>query len=80
MRKFLSRDKADRCFQKEDNFRVPNGSVYCLLDRCRELHNAALEERREAYRMASKSISGYYDQQNDLPEIKEKCAYQFLYL
>ena len=39
------------------------------LTRCRELYNAALEERKEAYRMASKSIT-YYDQQNDLPAIK----------
>jgi putative transposase len=40
------------------------------LDHCRELYNAGLEERREAYRMAGKSIS-YYDQKRDLPEIKE---------
>src|SRR6266511_2964394 len=36
---------------------------------CCELYNAALEERREAYRLAHKSIS-YQDQQNQLPEIK----------
>jgi len=40
------------------------------LDRCRELYNAALQERRDAYRMAGKSIT-YYDQANQLPEIKE---------
>lgn len=40
------------------------------VDRCRELYNAALQERRDAYRMAGKSIS-YYDQANQLPEIKE---------
>lgn len=40
------------------------------LDRCRELYNAALCERKEAYRMADKSI-GYYEQKRDLPEIKE---------
>src|SRR5690348_17120968 len=40
-----------------------------ILDRCRELYNAALSERRDAYKYAGKSIS-YYDQQNDLPEIK----------
>jgi putative transposase len=39
------------------------------LDRCRELYNAALAERKEAYRMAGKSIS-YYEQKRDLPEIK----------
>lgn len=40
------------------------------LDRCRELYNAALQERRDAYRIAGKSIS-YYDQANQLPEIKQ---------
>ncbi len=39
------------------------------LDRTRELYNAALQERRDAYRMAGKSIS-YYEQKRDLPEIK----------
>lgn len=34
-----------------------------------ELYNAALQERRDAYRMAGKSIT-YYDQQNQLPAIK----------
>ncbi len=40
------------------------------LERCRELYNAALQERRDAYRMAGKSIT-YYDQANQLPDIKE---------
>jgi putative transposase len=40
------------------------------LDRARELYNAALQERRDAYRMAGKSIN-YYDQANQLPEIKD---------
>jgi len=40
------------------------------LDRCRELYNAALEERREAYRMCGVSVS-YYDQKRQLPAIKE---------
>lgn len=40
------------------------------LDRARELYNAALQERRDAYRMAGKSLN-YYDQANQLPEIKE---------
>ena len=39
------------------------------LDRARELYNAALQERRDAYRRAGKSIT-YYDQANQLPEIK----------
>src|SRR5829696_9151399 len=40
------------------------------LDRCRELYNAALQERRDAYRMAGKSLN-YYDQANQLPAVKE---------
>jgi putative transposase len=39
------------------------------LDRCRELYNAALQERRDAYRMGGKSLN-YYEQANQLPEIK----------
>src|ERR1051326_2775485 len=42
-----------------------------VLDRCRELYNAALDERKSAYRIAGKSIS-YYDQKRDLVEIKEE--------
>lgn len=44
--------------------------LYWTLDRCRELYNAALSERRDAYKYAGISVS-YYDQQNDLPEIKK---------
>jgi putative transposase len=40
------------------------------VDRCRELYNAALQERRDAYRMAGKTIT-YYDQANQLPDIKQ---------
>jgi len=40
------------------------------LNRCRELYNAALEERREAYRMCGVSV-GYNDQRRQLPAIKE---------
>ncbi len=43
--------------------------LFWTLTRCRELYNAALSERKDAYKYAGKSIS-YYDQQNDLPEIK----------
>lgn len=37
---------------------------------CRNLYNAALQERRNAWRLRKKSISKF-DQQNYLPEIKE---------
>jgi putative transposase len=43
--------------------------LFWTLARCRELYNAGLAERKEAYRMAGKSIS-YYEQKRDLPEIK----------
>lgn len=40
------------------------------LSLCRELYNAALQERRDAYRMQSVSLN-YYDQANQLSGIKE---------
>ena len=40
------------------------------VDRCRELYNAALQERRDAYRMVGKYIN-YYDQANQLRDIKD---------
>ena len=43
--------------------------LFWTLTRCRELYNAALSERRDAYRLAGKSIS-YYEQKRDLPAIK----------
>ncbi len=43
--------------------------LFWTLTRCRELYNAALSERRDAYKYAGKSIS-YYQQKRDLPEIK----------
>jgi IS605 OrfB family transposase len=44
--------------------------LFWTLSRCRELYNAALVERKEAYRMAGKSIS-YYEQKRDLSLIKD---------
>jgi putative transposase len=44
--------------------------VVWTLDRCRELYNAALQERRDAYRMVGKTLN-YYDQANQLPAVKE---------
>ena len=46
------------------------GKLAWVLRRCNELYNAALEERREAYRMNGESVS-YYMQANQLPAIKE---------
>ncbi|HEY4034784.1 MAG TPA: transposase [Ktedonobacteraceae bacterium] len=45
------------------------GTLQFTLDRNRELYNAALEERKEAYRMSRISIS-YNDQSAQLPAIK----------
>jgi putative transposase len=50
--------------------------LFWMLTRCRELYNAALSERRDAYKYAGKSIS-YYDQQNDLPEIKAEIREEY---
>ncbi len=50
--------------------------LYFVLNRCRELYNAALSERRDAYKYTGKSIT-YYDQQNDLPEIKHETREEY---
>ncbi|GHO76938.1 transposase [Ktedonobacter sp. SOSP1-85] len=59
---------------------APNKTVenklHWVLARCRELYNAGLSERKDAYRMAGKSIT-YYDQQNVLPEIKAKIREEY---
>src|SRR5690348_17183777 len=34
-----------------------------ILDRCRELYNAGLQERRDAYEMAVKRHPNYYDEE-----------------
>ncbi len=43
--------------------------LFWTLTRCRELYNAALQERKEAYKYAGKNIT-YRMQANDLPELK----------
>jgi IS605 OrfB family transposase len=45
-------------------------TLQTVLDRCRELYNAAVQERRDAYRMSKASIT-YTQQAAQLPEIKE---------
>ena len=46
--------------------------AHCLnwIERCRTLYNLALEQRTMIYKQSKKSFS-YYDQQNQLPELKE---------
>lgn len=46
------------------------GKMEWMLRRCKELYNAALEERREAYRLNGVSVS-YNMQANQLPALKE---------
>lgn len=79
--------------QKSYKFRIYPGQttekkVQWVLDRCRELYNACLTERRDAYnfhvsqhpnyydeptrkQLTRELTVGYYEQQNDLPEIKQ---------
>src|SRR5260370_34041756 len=45
------------------------GTLEWTLRRCKELYNAALEERREAYRMNGVSVS-YGTQADQLPALK----------
>ena len=56
--------------------RETTSKLYWTLNRCRELYNAALSERRDAYRYAGISIK-YYDQQNDLPEIRHEIREEY---
>lgn len=51
-------------------------TLFWTLTRCRELYNAALSERKDAYRMAGKSVS-YYEQKRDLPEIKAELREEY---
>ena len=50
--------------------RAQEQKMLWTLTRCRELYNAALSERKDAYKYAGKSIS-YYEQKRDLPAIKQ---------
>jgi IS605 OrfB family transposase len=54
--------------------------LFWIVARCRELYNAALSERKDAYASAGKSLS-YYEQKRDLPEIKAaiRQEYQDIY-
>jgi putative transposase len=66
--------KGEKQVNKAFKYRLyPNKSaeqkLYFVLNRCRELYNAALSERKDAYQYAGKSIS-WFEQKRDLPEIK----------
>src|SRR5271170_7480909 len=71
----LQERKESQSMMKAFKYRIyPTGkqatALQFILDRNRELYNAALLERREAYRMNRISIS-YNDQSAQLPAIKE---------
>ena len=54
----------------------PNAEQKATLDEhltlCRHLYNACLEQRKTAYDRCEKSLN-YYDQQNELPQVKVEC-------
>lgn len=50
--------------------------LFWILARCRELYNAALSERKDAYKYAGKSIN-YYEQKRALPEIKAEIRKEY---
>ncbi|MBL8148677.1 MAG: helix-turn-helix domain-containing protein [Blastocatellia bacterium] len=65
--------------QKAFKYRIETSVVDKLeqtLEICRELYNAALQERREAYQLRGKTIS-YVMQANQLPAIKYSPAKLF---
>src|SRR5919106_4761473 len=53
--------------------RAVDHRLTATLDMCRELYNAALQERRDAYRQADVSLN-YETQANQLPDIKRARA------
>src|SRR5689334_10755034 len=52
------------------------GKLEWQLRRCKELYNAALQERRDAYKMCGVSVS-YYTQNKQLPEIKNEIREEY---
>ncbi len=67
---------AENIIQKSFKFRIskPSKIVQVNLERtlylCRQLYNAGLQERRDAYQLNRISLN-YYDQANQLSEIKQ---------
>lgn len=52
--------------------KVQQDILSCTLDRCRELYNAALQERRDAWKQCRVSVS-FKQQSSELPGVKEEC-------
>lgn len=56
--------------------RKQSATLQWTLDRCRELYNAALQERKEAYKYARKSVT-YNQQSAELTEIKAEVRTEY---
>ena len=56
--------------------RETTSKLYWTLNRCRELYNAALSERRDSYRYTGKGVT-YLQQANELPEIKQEIREEY---
>src|SRR5579885_390504 len=70
-----SRKASAMLTRKAFKYRLPptrqqQQALLWTLARCRELYNAALQERRDAWRMGQVSLH-YYDQAMQLPTIKQ---------
>jgi putative transposase len=73
--------KGERLMRKAYKVRLyPNKTteqrLFWVLTRCRELYNAALSERKDAYSYTGRSIS-WYEQKRDLPEIKQEIRTEY---
>src|SRR5260221_1688097 len=69
-----SKIMAEQTVRKTFKYKLkPTLAQACLLDRtlmlCRHVYNAAVGERREAWRMCGVSVT-YYQQKAELPDIK----------
>jgi helix-turn-helix protein len=77
--KNAARKKTPRLFCEAYTFRLyPTKQQVSKLEwtlrRCKELYNAALQERREAYRLCGVSVS-YRMQADQLPAIKQRVSW-----
>src|SRR6266699_2987233 len=71
----LTRKKSDKMSIKAYKSRIyphkaTTEKLQWVLDRCRELYNAGLQERRDAYEMAVRRHPNYYDDEARKPDKK----------
>src|SRR6266496_2198976 len=72
----LTRKKSDKMSIKAYKYRIyphkaTTEKLQWVLDRCRELYNAGLQERRDAYEMAVRRHPNYYDDEARKQLIRE---------